>query len=56
MEEKKKKNPTYKNQGQEPIHQKYKANESKSRHNPSKNKKNSKKKKKPMQIGPMAIK
>jgi hypothetical protein len=32
----KKKHPVYKNQGWEPIHQKYKANESKSRHNPKK--------------------
>jgi hypothetical protein len=30
----KKKNPVYKNQGWEPIHQKYKANESMSEHNP----------------------
>jgi hypothetical protein len=30
------KNPIYKNQGQEPIHQNYKANESTSRHNPKK--------------------
>jgi hypothetical protein len=30
----KKKNPVYKNQGWEPIHQKYKANESTSRHIP----------------------
>jgi hypothetical protein len=34
-----KKNPVYKNQGLEPIHQKYKANESTSRHNPKKKKK-----------------
>jgi hypothetical protein len=33
-----KKNPVYKNQGWEPIHQKYKANESTSRHNPKKQK------------------
>jgi hypothetical protein len=32
----KKKTPTYKNQGWEPIHKKYKANESTSRHNPKK--------------------
>jgi len=32
----KKKNPVYKNQGREPIHQKYKANESTSVHNPKK--------------------
>jgi hypothetical protein len=32
----KKKNPTYKNQGWEPIHKKYKANESTRRHNPKK--------------------
>jgi hypothetical protein len=30
----KKKNPVYKNQGWEPIHQKYKANESMNEHNP----------------------
>jgi hypothetical protein len=30
-----KKNPVYKNQGWEPIHQKFKANESMSRHNPN---------------------
>jgi hypothetical protein len=33
---KKKKNPVSKNQGWEPIHQKYKANENTSRHNPKK--------------------
>jgi hypothetical protein len=33
------KNPIYKNQGHEPIHQKNKANESTSRHNPKKKKK-----------------
>jgi hypothetical protein len=32
----KEKNPGYKNQGGEPIHQKYKANESMSGHNPKK--------------------
>jgi hypothetical protein len=32
----KKKNHVYKNQGQESIHQKYKAKESMSRHNPKK--------------------
>jgi hypothetical protein len=31
---KKKKNPVYKNQGQEPIHRKYRAKESTRRHNP----------------------
>ncbi len=36
----KKKNPIYKNQWQEPIHQKYKANESTSRHNPKKKNEN----------------
>jgi hypothetical protein len=36
QEDKKKKNPVYKNQGREPIHQKYKANESTSGHNPKK--------------------
>jgi hypothetical protein len=36
QEDKKKKNPLYKNQGREPIHQKYKALESTSRHNPKK--------------------
>jgi hypothetical protein len=35
----KKKNPVYENQGWEPIHQKYKAYESKSRHNPKKKRK-----------------
>jgi hypothetical protein len=33
-----KKNHVYKNQGQKPIHQKYKANESTNRHNPKKKK------------------
>ncbi len=36
---KKKKNPICKNQGQEPIHQRYKTNESTSRHNPKKKQK-----------------
>jgi hypothetical protein len=36
QEDKKKKNPVYKNQGGEPIHQKYKANEGTRRHNPKK--------------------
>ncbi len=31
-----KNNPTYKNEGWEPIHQKYQANENTSRHNPKK--------------------
>ncbi len=35
----KKKNPGNKNQGWEPIHQKYKANENTSRHNPKKKQK-----------------
>ncbi len=35
----KKKNPVNKNQGWEPIHQKYKANENTSRHNPKKKQK-----------------
>jgi hypothetical protein len=42
-----------------PIHQKYKANESRSRHNPKKKQKqtiNKNKFKFPMQIGPMATK
>jgi hypothetical protein len=47
----KKKNPIYKNQQQEPIHQKYKANESMSRHNPKKENENQQSmKKNPMQI------
>jgi hypothetical protein len=37
----KKKNHVYKNQGWEPIHQKYKANESNNRHNPKKKRKQS---------------
>jgi hypothetical protein len=40
----KKKNLVYKNQGWEPIHQKYKANESTSRHNPKKKKTNNQQK------------
>jgi hypothetical protein len=35
----KKKNPVNKNQGWEPIHQKYKANENTNRHNPKKKQK-----------------
>ncbi len=35
----KKKNLAYKNQGQEPIHKKYKANENTRRHNPKKKQK-----------------
>jgi hypothetical protein len=38
----KKKNPIYKNQGWEPIHQKYEGNESTSRHNPHKKKQTNK--------------
>jgi hypothetical protein len=37
--EHKKKNHVNKNQGWEPIHQKYKVNENTSRHNPKKNEK-----------------
>jgi hypothetical protein len=36
VDRKKKKNIVNKNQGWEPIHQKYKANENTSRHNPKK--------------------
>jgi hypothetical protein len=36
---KKKKNLVFKNQGQEPIYQKYKANENISKHNPKKKQK-----------------
>jgi hypothetical protein len=49
----------YKNQGQELIHQKYKANENISKHNPKKKQTNLfflKKGKNLMQIGPMATK
>jgi hypothetical protein len=42
----KKKNHVYKNQGREPIHQKYKANESTSKHNPKKKQKQTINKKK----------
>jgi len=54
----KKKNPKYKNQGHEPINQKYKANKSTSRHNPKikQSKQLKKKGEKPMQIGPMVMK
>jgi hypothetical protein len=54
----KKKNPTYKNQGHEPINQKYKANNSTSRHNPKIKQKQRifKKGEKPMQIRPMVMK
>jgi hypothetical protein len=54
----KKKNPVYKNEGREPIHQKYKANESRSRSNPKKKKTNNLKKKGKncMQIGFIATK
>ncbi len=50
---KKKKNLIYKNKGLEPIHQKYKANESTSI-TPKNNQQ--KKGKNPMRIGPMAMK
>jgi hypothetical protein len=54
----KKKNPKYKNQGHEPINQKYKANETTSRHNPKIKQKQTikKKREKLMQIGPMVMK
>ncbi len=42
FEKKKKKDHVNKNQGCEPIHQKYKANENKSRYNPKKKQKSSK--------------
>jgi len=51
--------PKISNQGHEPINQKYKANDSTSRHNPKIKQKQTikkKKKEKPMQIGPMAMK
>ncbi len=54
-----KKNPSYKIQGQEPIHKKYKANESTSRHNPKKKQQqtmNKKYGKNSMQMGLMATK
>jgi hypothetical protein len=56
----KKKNLVNKNQGREPIHQKYKANENTSRHNPKKKQKQTinknQVKRDPMQRGFMTTK
>jgi hypothetical protein len=58
VKQRKKKNLVYQNQGWEPIHQKYEANENTSRHNPKRKKANNQQKssKDPMQRRLMATK